>query len=139
VALIVGTVEPDGRTPVAADAGWAVSASVAAAKTARAGPAVTVLSLMGAPRVEADSRLAVGEQERAAGTRYRNAYIFISVYADRESPARYRLLFNSPAMRLRTGMVLAEADHGVERAEQTLVRRQVDSAKPPFRYPPGVP
>jgi hypothetical protein len=42
-----------------------VSASAAAAKTARAGPAVTVLSLMRAPRFQADFRLAVGEQEPA--------------------------------------------------------------------------
>jgi hypothetical protein len=57
--------EPDARTPGDAAAGCALSASVAAAKTARAGPAVTVPSLKKAPRVKADSRLAVGEQEHA--------------------------------------------------------------------------
>src|SRR5690242_5695319 len=45
-ALIAGAGEPDDRTPVEAAAGRAPNASVAAAKTARAGPAVTVLSLM---------------------------------------------------------------------------------------------
>jgi hypothetical protein len=45
-APIAGTGEPDDRTPVEADAGSALSATVAATKTARAGPAVTVLSLI---------------------------------------------------------------------------------------------
>ncbi|GAA2509969.1 hypothetical protein Ahu01nite_073000 [Winogradskya humida] len=55
----------DRDEPGDAAAGRALSATVTAAKTARAGPAVTVLSFMGAPGVEADSRLAVGEQEHA--------------------------------------------------------------------------
>ena len=44
--LIAAVGEPDGRTPGEAAAGWAPSASAVAAKTAMAGPAVTVLSLM---------------------------------------------------------------------------------------------
>ncbi|GGN20889.1 hypothetical protein GCM10010109_34840 [Actinoplanes campanulatus] len=45
-ALVAGADEPDDRTPVEAGAGRALSATVAATKTARADPAVTVLSLM---------------------------------------------------------------------------------------------
>ncbi|GIE85418.1 hypothetical protein Are01nite_18980 [Actinoplanes regularis] len=46
-ALFAAAGEPDDRAPVEAVAGRALSATVAATKTARADPAVTVLCLMG--------------------------------------------------------------------------------------------
>jgi hypothetical protein len=49
-ARVADTGEPADRTPVEAAAGRAPNATAAATKTARAGPAVTVLSLMRAPR-----------------------------------------------------------------------------------------
>ncbi|BFU45661.1 hypothetical protein KRMM14A1004_38980 [Krasilnikovia sp. MM14-A1004] len=49
VALIPDPGEPEVRTLGEAAAGWALSAIVAAAKTARADPAVTILGLIRAP------------------------------------------------------------------------------------------